>query len=132
MTVIWWHFIGKCFEKRPSHLELPPPPINCERIFNYVLLTRSFCSVHSEVGDIYLHNSVQVLSGCGHGAGVNRRAHGHHGNVMMGVLGKCGGRNDDCGVVGRCWGSRHLWVETDILLNGSSFHHTDVKGRARF
>lgn len=56
----------------------------------------------------YLHNSVQVLSRCGHGAGVDRRAHGHHGDMMMGVLSKCGGRNDDRGVVGRCWGSRGL------------------------
>lgn len=38
-------------------------------------------------GVSYLHNSVQVLSGRGHGAAVDRWALGHHGDVMVGLLG---------------------------------------------
>lgn len=34
----------------------------------------------------------------------------------MGVLGKCGRRNNDGGVVGGCRGSLHLWTETAALL----------------
>lgn len=65
----------------------------------------------------YLHDSVQVLSGRGHGAGVNRWAHGHHGDVM--VLGQCGSRDDDRGVVGWGGGRQHLQDESgrDVPAN---------------
>lgn len=57
----------------------------------------------------YLHDRVQVLSGRGHGAGVNRRAHGHHGDVM--VLGQRGSWDDDRRVVGWGGGGQHLQDE---------------------
>lgn len=56
----------------------------------------------------HLHDGVQVLSGRGHGAGVHRRALGHHGDVMVGVLGECRRRDDDRGVVGGRRGCQHL------------------------
>lgn len=34
-----------------------------------------------------LHDGVKVLSGRGHSAGVDRWAHGHHSDVVVGLLG---------------------------------------------
>lgn len=62
----------------------------------------------SELAESYLHDGVQVLSGRGHGAGVHRRALGHYGDVMVGVLGECRRRDDDRGVVGGRRGRQHL------------------------
>lgn len=87
--------------------------------FPYVSKSRgsSFCLhkdnersrlLNSELAESYLHDGVQVLSGRGHGAGVHRRALGHYGDVMVGVLGECRRRDDDRGVVGGRRGRQHL------------------------
>lgn len=56
------------------------------RIYAFILFHIMFCRKLKKKNP-YLHNRVKVLSGSGHCAGVGRRAHGHHSDVMMGVLG---------------------------------------------